>query len=380
MKILHITFEAPGEKSGGALGVYQSANSILSTGNQVDYIGPEFEGINLEYRNKFFLSKDKNKLQTLKSLVLSATPSIYINSFFKITKGIKENSYDVIYIDFSRYWVIAKWARKICNRVIVRVHNIESEYLFEIFKNRKSVKALIKYLYVRKFEKKCLNYASDIIFLTKNDQETAQNLYHINIEKTSVIPVCIEKKIIKKKTIGTICLTYTGSLNFPMNSKGILFFIDYIWDDLLKCYPTIELVIAGKKPTKELIDKIGKHSNIKLYNTPSEKEMNNIFNNTNIYIAPVFNGAGMKVKVAEALSYGLLVVGTEHALIGYDAAITANYAVVANSIKDWKNNILYYISNINHTKNLRQNILAMFYNNYSMTCSQRAINRIIRKM
>ena len=62
MKILHITFEAPGEKSGGALGVYQSANSILSTGNQVDYIGPEFEGINLEYRNKFFLSKDKNSI------------------------------------------------------------------------------------------------------------------------------------------------------------------------------------------------------------------------------------------------------------------------------------------------------------------------------
>lgn len=56
--------------------------------------------------------------------------------------------------------------------------------------------------------------------------------------------------------------------------------------------------------------------------------MDPYFNNAELYIAPIFDGAGMKVKVAEALSYALPVVGTSHAFEGYAIQNGSNSYIV----------------------------------------------------
>lgn len=76
------------------------------------------------------------------------------------------------------------------------------------------------------------------------------------------------------------------------------------------------MVCAGARPSDEIKQTISKYRDIHLVDTPPT--MDPYFRHALAYVAPILSGAGMKVKVAEALSYGLTVFGTPHALLGYD--------------------------------------------------------------
>ena len=52
-----------------------------------------------------------------------------------------------------------------------------------------------------------------------------------------------------------------------------------------------------------------------------------------MYVAPVFSGAGMKVKIAEALMYGIPIIASPHALIGYDLSNINSVIKCRNSIE-----------------------------------------------
>ena len=57
-----------------------------------------------------------------------------------------------------------------------------------------------------------------------------------------------------------------------------------------------------------------------------------------LMVAPIPTGAGMKVKVAETLSMGLPIVGSDEALVGYDDAIhedTLHAISRANSVAEY---------------------------------------------
>ena len=45
------------------------------------------------------------------------------------------------------------------------------------------------------------------------------------------------------------------------------------------------------------------------------------YRNSKFVVAPIFDGSGMKTKVAEALMYGKKIVGTPEAFVGYEATL-----------------------------------------------------------
>jgi glycosyltransferase involved in cell wall biosynthesis len=48
------------------------------------------------------------------------------------------------------------------------------------------------------------------------------------------------------------------------------------------------------------------------------EDLADLYRRADFVVAPIFSGGGMKVKTAEALSYGKTVVGTPEALRGYE--------------------------------------------------------------
>ena len=95
--------------------------------------------------------------------------------------------------------------------------------------------------------------------------------------------------------------------------------------------PDYRLVVAGRNPGKDLKQLIAETERVALIDSP--EDMAPFFQNADMYVAPVFSGAGMKVKVAEALSYGLTVIGSHHALIGYEEA--EPFVVEANTPQEF---------------------------------------------
>ena len=79
-------------------------------------------------------------------------------------------------------------------------------------------------------------------------------------------------------------------------------------------------------------------------------------------MAPVLHGAGIKVKVAEALSFGLPIIGTSHAWIGYEnikegktvADLSEDFLeALLKVVESWRNSGVFRYLNTPHDETLQ---------------------------
>ena len=101
--------------------------------------------------------------------------------------------------------------------------------------------------------------------------------------------------------------------------------------------------------------------------------MYTILLNAQGYLSPVRLGSGMKTKVAEAMSYSLPVLATEHSLIGYEQVSNSDYIVKYEGVDDIDSTIIRNL--IGYSE--RYKILADFKAYFSTDSSVKAIERLL---
>lgn len=360
MKVLHVSSEQPGHKSGGQLVVRESIEALTNIA-EVDYLGPKIENLDIVKKiKKTFFIKESSKLKNLLG-ILTLNFSSFYSSFRNIKNTIDIKSYDYVYVEFTKWLFIFKYAKKNNIKTIVRVHNIESDYSYNIYRLNKSLKKYLYYMYYSYIERRIVNMSDSIIVLTEKDKSGIVEKYNIEAEKITVMPVCLNEKELKIKDFcgDNINLLITGSLWYGPNHEGVIWFINNVWGQV-RDY--CNLYIAGARPTEKLREITNNDSKIKLIESPEDMEP--IFNLADIYISPIFSGAGMKVKNAEAMSYGLPIIGTEHSFIGYEE--TQDLHNVVNTAEEFTAAIQKFkFLNEEQMGKLREEILKSFIDNYS---------------
>jgi glycosyltransferase involved in cell wall biosynthesis len=78
----------------------------------------------------------------------------------------------------------------------------------------------------------------------------------------------------------------------------------------------------------------------------------------------MLEGTGIKIKVIEALSYGLPVVGTERAIDGFQSKL-ANGCLVDNNPEIFKDNIMSLLQNEVYYQNIQNQGKEYFKDNFS---------------
>jgi glycosyltransferase involved in cell wall biosynthesis len=109
---------------------------------------------------------------------------------------------------------------------------------------------------------------------------------------------------------------------FYANVQGIAWFIEHV-----AVNSPIKTFVVGKgfESWKDLLERNG---NVQVIG--SVDSLAPWYLGAHVVIAPIFDGSGMKTKVAEALMFGKRVVGTPEAFVGYEAVI-ARAGVVCES-------------------------------------------------
>ena len=371
MKILEITFIPPSLSSGGGLGTYQSIKSLAGNGD-VDYIGPEFEdglfsGTLYKVKKLSILEpKQTGILRQLYRVLFKGISTSFYDSWKEASISIDWSKYDFIYIELSRYDFLINKAHEFKKKCMVRVQDIESDYGEKIYKRSKKLADYFRYKSYAINERQVFNKADCLICITNHDIERGMNLY--NTQKRIVLnPICLEKKpIIIRKRNEHLTFLITGTLSYGPNAQGAVWFIENIWDEVLYKFPKAELIVAGACPGDAVKSVCESKKSISLIDTPPEMEV--YFRKADIYIATVFDGAGMKVKVAEALSYGLPVIGTPHSFIGYEEIQCGKY--ISNSKEEFVKNIEIAVQRVSEEE--QKQIVEEFNNFLSMDTS---INR-----
>lgn len=345
-KVLFISDQYISGVIGGSLG-HKRFYDILSNN-----YGCEFKVISLDCNLKNGLNVNFNKNKFIDSYTRIRLHSSFLFFYVEeICKAIYNYNPQVVIIGRSRLGFLAKRLKELLPSVIIITNfdNIEFDYVDAQFAQKTGLTGIIvktweKYA-VKQDEYNCIKYSNKFIFLSKRDQERAEKIYGvINEDNSYVFPICLKETVELNKKTKNKNLIFIGNLEYAANIKSIKWFIKNVWMPYYSDSKDIILNIAGKS-ADSVLNQYKDIENIKIYS--DFKNVADIVYRNSLYIAPIQTGAGMKVKIAEALSMGLPIIGTDEALVGYEDAeeyLTKEegFLIRANSVKDYRKYIEEY--------------------------------------
>jgi glycosyltransferase involved in cell wall biosynthesis len=289
---------------------------------------------------------------------------------------------DIVLLSNSRLGFISRDIKKSDRdiKIITQFDNIEKDYCKNYMDKFSGIK---KYLYspieslcVSRDEKDSITYSDKLLFLTERDKKRAAEIYKTDL-KGDILPICVDtKKLVFKRNDKRINLVFLASLWYEPNSSGILWFIENVWQKL-KNTDEMSIIIGGKRPPQKLMDYNGKNN---IFVFPDYNKVEDIVPENSIFISPLFSGAGMKVKVAEALSFGFPIIASEESLAGYEMAVNdkSNYSIFpADTESEFINRIEKIICD---DKNYRENALSLYKKYYSIDNARMILERVINDL
>lgn len=365
-KILYITINKIFENTGGGLGARRIYNSLksISEREKIDFRVISLDN-NLQESVNFKINK-RRKDDIVSRLCLHSN---YMYTQFKqneLINNIKSYNPDIVFISSSRLGFVAKKLKENDIKNIVGFFdNIEYDYVdayaLKFSKLKSKFFKLIEKKLVYRDEKNFMKNIDIPVFLTTRDKQRIKQLYNINFEKYKIIPICVDRFDSNLKKSDNVNLVFMGSLSYGSNIDAIEYFVQNIWKYIEDSFNDIKFVVAGGNPPESLINKLNEYKNIELRANFGNK--GDIVNNKSILISPIRTGAGMKVKVAEALSMGLPIIGSTETLVGYEELKEKkNFVFEAND----KYAYLKYISslrceNFEHINFINTNLYENYY-------------------
>jgi glycosyltransferase involved in cell wall biosynthesis len=344
-KILFITPFEPSKKTGGQnftrmllkdLAHDFEIDLIMFINKKSDFEIPEF---NVNILKIFYLSKLIKMINVFFLPICFPFFSCRFNLIYLlyIRIVVKKNKYDIIYIDYSQLFIYGLFLKK-QTKILMSHDVIYQRYL------RKEKKFILKYCmlsesYILKNQQK-----STIFTFSNKDSKLLEEVYIVNSITTKFfldIPRNISIQNIYNRIV------FFGSWKRPDNLEGLLWFINNIYMNIDN---DIEVIIIGSSLEKVVIKRISAMKNCKYLGfIPNPYQ---VIAESKLLVAPIFHGAGVKVKVIESLAVGTAVIGTEIAFEG----ISSEYS-----------NFMLYAENNDEFINI--------INNYSVTKDEKKIFR-----
>lgn len=309
-KILFISQTILLKNTGGGLVSEKTLDLLTQTFDCVDVLLLGDKNISFSFNNKVIDFRTKySKRNTFLNHLLGLSTGINLCIYYKIKQLLKKEQYDVIFFDSSVFGRITRYAKKHTNsKLITYYHNIEADFSKDFYKHG----GLPYYPIYRNavYNEKLASKYTDYIFLINKEEETRLNLLY-NRKIDLCLPVSLNydgRATNFQKMAEKLNILFVGS-NFFANIEGITWFIKNVM-------PHIDagLTIVGKGMEQSLVS----FSSDKIKVLGYVNNLAEVYAQHQIVIVPIFSGAGMKVKIAEAFSYGKYVLTTDFAFSGYE--------------------------------------------------------------
>ena len=232
----------------------------------------------------------------------------------KALADIQAANISKVFVDGSNLGLIIK-AIKMANphvEISTFFHNVEARFFLGSLRQNKSLHALAVLIANYFAERKAVRYSDKIICLSDRDSRLLEKVY--GRSATHVSPMALQDKLPEGfdrhgKLPHEKFALFVGGV-FYANRVGITWFVNHVVPRI-----GIKICIIGRgfEGLKHELECDGKVEVIGAVDHLAEW-----YRNAQFVIAPIFDGSGMKTKVAEALMYGKKIVGTPEAFSGYE--------------------------------------------------------------
>ena len=360
MKVLQICLKPPvPEVDGGCKAMHAITQGLIDNAIEVKVltISTDKHPFLLEKMTRNYLEKTKIEHTYVNTRInifsaffnLFSTTSYNLDRFYSkefellIWKELKANNYDVVlletfyvtgYIDVIRENSTAK--------IVYQAQNIEHDiWRLNALKAKGLKRWYLKLLAKRLKQAEITNIAKvdAIAPITNNDGKRFKELGFNGPMITIPFGVNMSDYQFKEPHSGDKVF-HIGSMDWLPNQTGVNWLLDNVWGGVFNKNPTAELNLAGRHMPEWLISDSSRNLNI----VGEVESAIDFINENNIMVVPLLAGSGMRIKIIEGMALGKLIIATSIAAEGVSYTHKENI-VIANSPKEFKEAILYYLNN-----------------------------------
>lgn len=289
-----------------------------------------------------------SKLENLKKIL------IYGDGTQKYTNALKQKlheilqakRYDVIFIDhlsmFFVYQTITSYLKYDRTKLVLIQHNIEHVNIRQEnhFKrsNMEKWKHVLLHLGIEKLERKAIQKVDFVWTISEEDKKQVCKMGKDEDKIHVIAPYFNYPRIKKKEQIEkpTYKLLLLGSMSWYPNVVGTLWFIEEVFQRLIKIDPRYRLYIVGNNPASE----IQRYRSERIIVTGAVPSVDDYIEMCDFLIVPNVLGGGAKIKILEGIMKGIPILTTKESLVGYPEEIFGTHFCV-NNAADFVERILY---------------------------------------
>lgn len=321
----------------GSVTHFQALKDIYGEENVI-YIDFNFSMPPKNEKNYICYGKYSGRMERLKRVIQRNTMIINNEIINNLCNIVKDENIDIIFSEESTLGAFYKQVKKTKKdvKIITFYHDIGAD-LFRQWRKQPGLLNKIENSLSIYQEKLCVKYGDYNWVFHQADFNKFNKFYgfdpDVMIPLASPVPAAI-KQIQDKEDIQSDKvkkLLFVGSSYYP-NVIGIRWFVKNVLPELDK---NIQLIIVGRG--LEFLKKEFQDSRVNVVGTVETPVP--YYLDADIFIAPLFDGGGMKVKSIEAISYGKCFVGTEESLHGFweefSDSVRNKFIYKVNTKEEW---------------------------------------------
>ena len=371
MNVLQICHKPPvPSKDGGCLAMNAITQGLLSENVSIKVltISTPKHAFNIELLDKqyikntriesVFKNTDLHPKDALISLLKGQSYNVsrFYDEHFEtlVTSTIKKEHFDIVHLESIFVLPYLDSIREcFAGKIVVRTHNVEHR----IWKNlsiternpikKKYLKILAQQL--EKYESVRLSEVDGIVSISDSDTNVFIEMGCNDSIKT--IPFGINLGPLQK--VNNKGLFFLGSLDWQPNIDGINWLSKMVSSSLVS-----KVIVAGRNPSKE----ISLSDNLIMKGEVDDAEQ--FMKERGVMLVPLFSGSGIRIKILEAMAWGVPVIATSKAVEGLGVESGRHVLITDDPAQfaDFANQLL---KDKNRAEQLVQNAYEFVQENYS---------------
>ncbi len=294
-----IAFDVPYPADyGGVIDIFFKLKSFHEAGIKVHLHCFEYGRKPQDILKKLCASVQYYPRKTAKSLLFNTLPYIVLTRTSEtLKKNLLKNNYPILMEGLHSTFLLND-KDFIKRKIIVRAHNVEHDY----YENLANVERNIfkrYYFYneagkLKKYES-VLKNAFGIAAISKSDTDYFASHFK-NVHCISAFHP--NETITSRVGKGTFAF-YHGNLSVGENNEAALYLVNKIFDKL-----PYRLIIAGSKPSDELVKAIQGKKNMELKSDLNPVQIHELIHEAQCNVLPTFQATGIKLKLLSSLFAG----------------------------------------------------------------------------
>lgn len=220
---------------------------------------------------------------------------------------LPEKYYDAVLLEGDYVLPVLKNSGTSFGKRLLRVHNNESAYFRELGRAAQDWRKLYYFTESARFRVADRFLAKRIdlnLHISRSELESRP-------ERGVWLPTTVDVSKIQTPTTSANSrqVLYVGSLFMPNNTFGLHWYLEGPHKTLRERYPDYVLNIVGNAKNTDT-SWLAQYSGVNHLGELNNAQLDDVYKANSTFVAPIFHGAGVKIKVINAITQGMPVVTT----------------------------------------------------------------------